>query len=273
MLKIKTLVIVVILTVLALLLAGMFTLALADYREDFARTLPLKAGDVFALENVNGRVTVVTWKESKVEIKAVKVARDDEKDLKDVEIRVDESSGTVAVKAIWPKFRRNFQVRVDFDVKVPEGVNLKKVETVNGNVEATGVFASAELETTNGSVTADGVKGTLDVSTTNGEIKVARHEGKLTAGTTNGGIRLEKLVFKDGIRAETTNGSITLAIDAPDQVNASLRAETTNGHISVDFPVTLKNLRQSRRLIEAQVGQGGPEISLHTTNGSITITK
>ncbi|MGD1010279.1 MAG: DUF4097 family beta strand repeat-containing protein [Candidatus Aminicenantales bacterium] len=272
MLKIKTLVILTILA-LALLFAGLFTLAAAEYREDFSKTLALKAGETFALDNINGRVTVGTWKDSKVEIKAVKVARDSEKDLKDVEIRVDESAGKVSVKAIWPKFRHNFHVEVNFDIKVPEGVNLRKVETVNGDVEATGTFGSAELETVNGSVTADGIKGTLDVETTNGGIKVIRQEGKLTAETTNGGIRLERLTFKDGIRAETTNGSITLAIEAPDQVNALLRAETTNGHISVDFPVTLKNLRQSRRLIEAQIGQGGPEISLRTTNGSISITK
>jgi DUF4097 and DUF4098 domain-containing protein YvlB len=263
----------VVLTVLVLLFAGMFLLSAADYREEFSKTLPLKAGEVFALDNVNGRVTVSTWKDSKVEIKAVKVARDNEKDLKDVEIRVDESAGMVTVKAIWPKHRNNFHVKVDFDVKVPEGVSLKKVETVNGDVDVTGTFASAELETTNGSVSADGVKGALDVSTTNGGIKVSRQEGKLLAETTNGSIRLERLTFKDGIRAETTNGSITLAIESPDQINASLLAETTNGHISVDFPVTLKNLRQSRRLIEAQIGQGGPEISLHTTNGSITLTK
>jgi len=272
MLKIKTLVILTVLA-LALLFAGLFTLAAADYREDFSKTLPLKAGETFALDNVNGRVTIGTWKDNKVEIKAVKVARDSEKDLKDVEIRVDESAGKVSVKAIWPKFRHNFHVEVNFEIKVPEGVNLAKVETVNGDVEATGTFGSAELETTNGSVTADGVKGTMDVSTTNGGIRVARQEGRLRAETTNGNIRLERLIFKDGIRAETTNGSITLAIESPDQINASLLAETTNGHISVDFPVTLKSLRQSRRLIEAQIGQGGAEISLHTTNGSITLTK
>ena len=214
MLKAKTL---VILTVLALLFAGLFTMAAAEYREDFSKTLPLKAGDDFSLGIVTGQVTVSTWKDNKVEIKAVKVARDNEKDLKDVEIRVDESAGIVSVKAIWPRHRDNFHVRVDFDVKVPEGVNLRTIETVNGDVDVTGLFGSAELE--------------------------------------------------------TTNGSITLAIEAPDQINASLLAETTNGHISVDFPVTLKNLRQSRRLIEAQIGQGGPEISLHTTNGSITLTK
>jgi len=264
---------VVVLTILVLLFAGLFLLASPDYREDFAKTLPLKAGETFALDNVNGKVTVATWKDSKVEIKAVKVARDDEKDLKDVEIRVEASAGIVSVKAIWPKNRHDFHVKVDFDIKVPEGVHLKTIETVNGDVDVTGTFASGELETTNGSVTAEGVKGPLEVSTTNGGIKVGRQEGKLTAETTNGSIRLEQVTFKDGLRAETTNGSITLAIQAPGEINANLLAETTNGHISVDFPVTLKNLRQSRRLVEAQIGQGGPEISLHTTNGSITITK
>jgi DUF4097 and DUF4098 domain-containing protein YvlB len=264
---------IVILTILAVLFVGFFLMASPDYREDFAKTLPLKAGETFSLENVNGRVTVATWTESKVEIKAVKVARDDDKDLKDVEIRVEASAGKVSVKAIWPKHRSDFHVKVDFDIKVPEGVHLRKVETVNGDVEVSGTFGSGEIETTNGGITAAGVKGPLDVSTTNGGIRVSRQEGKLTAETTNGSIRLEQVTFKDGLRAETTNGSITLAIQGPGEINANLVAETTNGSISVDFPVTLKNLRQSRHLVEAQVGQGGPEISLHTTNGSITITK
>jgi Toastrack DUF4097 len=264
---------IVVLTILVLLFAGLFLLASPDYREDFSKTLPLKAGETFSLDNVNGKVTVATWAESKVEIKAVKVARDSDKDLKDVEIRVEASAGLVSVKAIWPKHRSDFHVKVDFDVKVPEGVHLKGIETVNGDVEVTGTFASGQVETTNGGITAAGVKGPLTVSTTNGGIRVSRQEGKLTAETTNGSIRLEQVTFKDGLRAETTNGSITLAIQAPGEINANLVAETTNGSVSVDFPVTLKNLRQSRHLVEAQVGQGGPEISLRTTNGSITITK
>ena len=263
---------IAILTILVLLVALIFLLA-ADYREEFSKTLPLKAGDTFALENVNGKVTITTWRDNKVEIKAVKVARDDEKDLKEVDIRVDESAGKVAVKAIWPKFRRHFNVHVNFDVKVPEGAILNKVETVNGDVEVTGVLGSAEIGTTNGSIAADGVKGALDISTTNGGIKVSRQEGKLAAETTNGSIRLEKVSVKDGLNAETTNGSITLVIESPAEVNADLVAETTNGHVSVDFPVTLQNFRRSRRRVEAKIGRGGPEIQLTTTNGSITIAK
>jgi DUF4097 and DUF4098 domain-containing protein YvlB len=255
-----------------LLLAGSAA-ALADYREDFAKTLPLKAGERFSLENVNGGVAVSTWKEDKVEIKAVKVARNDEKDLKDVEIRVEQSAGHVSVKAIWPKFRLHFNVNVDFEIKVPEGVILDEVETVNGGIEVTGRYGRAVAGTTNGSVTVEDASGELKASTTNGGIQVSRFEGKLQAETTNGNIRLEGLTFKDGISAETTNGSISLAIASPDTLNANLLARTTNGHITVDFPVTLKNLTQSKHRVEAKIGQGGPEISLETTNGSIKITK
>jgi len=264
--------ILIILSVFVLLLAGSAA-ALADYREDFSKTLPLKAGERFTLENVNGAVTVSTWKEDKVEIKAVKVARNDEKDLKDVEIRVEQSAGHVSVKAIWPKFHLHFNVNVDFEIKVPEGVILDEVETVNGEVEVTGRFGRAAVGTTNGSVSVEDASGELKAYTTNGGIQISRFEGKLDAETTNGNIRLEGLTFKDGIAAETTNGSITLAIASPETLNANLLARTTNGHITVDFPVTLKNLTQSKHRVEATIGQGGPEISLETTNGSIKITR
>jgi len=264
--------ILIILAVFVLLLAGSAA-ALADYREDFSKTLPLKAGERFSLDNVNGGVTVSTWKEDKVEIRAVKVARNDEKDLKDVEIRVEQSAGHVLVKAIWPKFRLHFNVNVDFEIKVPEGVILDEVETVNGGVEVTGRYGRAVAGTTNGSVSVEDASGELKAYTTNGGIQVSRFEGKLDAETTNGNIRLEGLTFKDGIAAETTNGSITLAIASPEKLNANLLARTTNGHITVDFPVTLKNLTPSKHRVEATIGQGGPEISLETTNGSIKITK
>jgi DUF4097 and DUF4098 domain-containing protein YvlB len=264
--------ILIVLSVFVLLLAGSAA-ALADYREDFSKTLPLKAGERFSLENVNGGVAVSTWKEDKVEIKAVKVARNDEKDLKDVEIRVEQSAGHVSVKAIWPKYRRHFNVNVDFEIKVPEGVILDEVETVNGGIEVTGRYGRAAVGTTNGSVSVEDASGELRAYTTNGGIQVSRFEGKLDAETTNGNIRLEGLTFKDGISAETTNGSITLGIDSPEALNADLLARTTNGHITVDFPVTLKNLTPSKHRVEAKIGQGGPEISLETTNGSIKITK
>ncbi len=256
-----------------LLLAGSISFAGGDYRENFSKTLPFKSGDRFSLENVNGDVTVATWKEDRVEIRAEKVAKNSEKDLEEVRIEVEESSGRVSVKAVWPRGRRNLRVSVDFEVKIPEGAVLESVETVNGNVAATGRYREAVFETTNGTVTVEDATGDLEASTTNGGVKVRRFEGRLEASSTNGNITLEGLTFRDGIRAETTNGSITLEIGSPETINADLTARTTNGSISVDFPVTLKALRQSTKAIEAKIGEGGPEIALRTTNGSIKITK
>lgn len=259
--------------ILAFFLAGLPSLARADHREDFSKSLPLKAGERFSLENVNGDVTVSTWKEDRVEIKAVKISRHDEEDLKKVEIRVEASSGAVSVKAVWPKFPHRARVEVQFDVKVPEGVILDDVETVNGGVEVRGRYGRAEVGTTNGSVRVEDASGEFRASTTNGGIQVNRFDGQIEAETTNGNIRLDELTFKDAISAETTNGSISLALASPETINADLLARTTNGHITVDFPVILKNLTQSKRRVEARIGQGGPAITLETTNGSIKITK
>lgn len=261
----------VVLAVTVFLLVALALFARAGYREDFSKTVSLKAGGTFSVENVNGEVKVSTWKEDKVEIKAVKVAKNDEQDLKEVVIRVDASEGRVAVKAVWPKFPRRASVRVDFDIKVPEGANVQDAGTVNGGIVITGRYGRLAAGTTNGQVSVENAYGELEASTTNGGVLVRKFEGRVRARTTNGNVRLEGLSFKDGIEAKTTNGSIRLGIESPESVNADLRARTTNGSISVDFPVTLQNLRQSRRLVEARIGQGGPPIDLQTTNGSITI--
>lgn len=252
-------------------LASTALFARADYREDFSKTVALKAGGTFSLENVNGEVKVFTWKEDKVEIKAVKIARKNEKDLKEVEIVVDASAGRVAVKAVWPRFPRNVNVTVNFDVRVPEGIHVQDARTVNGGVVVAGRYERVAARTTNGQVSVENASGELEAATTNGGVTVRNFEGRVRARSTNGNVRLEGLTFKGGVEARTTNGSIRLGIKSPESVNADLRARTTNGSITVDFPVTLQNLRQTRRLVEARIGQGGPEIDLQTTNGSITI--
>jgi len=77
--------------------------------------------------------------------------------------------------------------------------------------------------------------------------------------------------FEKDVEAETVNGGITLSLGSPEKINAELRAKTVNGKIYVDFPITLKGLSKSKHSLKAQIGQGGPLISLSTVNGSIKI--
>lgn len=240
--------------------------------EEFSKVLPLKSSGTFSLKNVNGSITIRTWKEDKVDIKATKTTKSDPDKLKEVKIEVEATANSVSVDTIFPKWK-NTKVSVKYEVRVPQGVNLGRVRSTNGSLYITGPVGNTHASTTNGRIELDGAKGTVSLSSTNGKIEAVNIKGELDADTTNGSIVLELVSFEDRIKAKTTNGSITLRIGSLEKVNADLNARTTNGSISLDVPVTLKSMKKSRRSLEAQIGQGGPEISLKTTNGSIKITK
>ena len=240
--------------------------------EEFSKVLPLKSGGAFSLKNVNGSITITTWKEDKVDIKALKTTKGDPDKLKEVKIEVEATANSVSVDTIFPEWK-NIRVSVNYEVKVPQGINLDKVKSTNGSVYITGPVGHTTASTTNGRIELDGAKGAISLSSTNGRIEAVNIRGELDADTTNGTIVLEMLSFEDTIKAKTTNGSITLRVGSLENVNADFNARTTNGSISLDLPVTLKSMKKSRRSLEGQIGQGGPEISLRTTNGSIKITK
>jgi len=239
------------------------------YKQNFEKTYPLAADGDFSLRNTNGIIHVVSWDRPEVEIKAEKSAVR-ESDLDRVEIKVDASARSVAVDTVYP-WPRNLRVRVNYEVKVPAGVKIDSVRSTNGNVEISGAFGDVKAGTTNGGVRLLGASGTISVSTTNGSIRATDVKGRLRAGTTNGGITIEIAKVTDDISADTTNGSIHVHLG--EQPNAVLNAHTTNGRITTDFPITVTKLGGSRRRIEGTLGNGGPQIILGTTNGSITIDR
>ena len=49
-------------------------------------------------------------------------------------------------------------------------------------------------------------------------------------------------------------------------------ASTVNGHITTDFPLMIRG-KFSGRQISGAIGQGGPELSLKTVNGSIELRR
>jgi len=239
--------------------------------EEFYKILPLKAEGSFSLKNVNGSIIISTWKEEKVEIKATKTTKHDPEHLKKVKIEIESTPDSIIVDTIYLK-HRNIRVSVNYEVKVPEGANLGKIKSVNGNVTMSGPLGNAKASTTNGRVDLEGASGEVRLSTTNGSIGASDVKGLLKAHTTNGSIELELASFEDEVKAETVNGSITLRLQSQ-KIDADLKASTVNGKIYLDFPVTFKTILKSKRSLEGQIGQGGAEITLKTVNGSIKIKK
>jgi hypothetical protein len=77
-----------------------------------------------------------------------------------------------------------------------------------------------------------------------------------------------RLREQDNTVAETTNGSVLLAI--PSDTQADLDTRCLNGSFSSEIPVALESSLKPREM-HGKLGRGGTPIRLRTVNGGIRI--
>ena len=122
------------------------------------------AGKTIEIKGVNGDVSAVAGS-GEVDVTGVKSAH--RSDPEDVKIEVVPSEDGVTICAVYPSdgrrentcepgehdhtSTRNNDVRVDFTVRVPEGVRFRGA-TVNGKVDAANLSSDVDATTVNGSI-------------------------------------------------------------------------------------------------------------------------
>lgn len=219
--------------------------------KDFNQTYPLQPGGSFELQNVNGPVQVEGWDRNEVEIHAVKIAKEKQADLERVSIEVDAKPAEVSVVTRYPQ-NEGVEVAVEYTVHVPHSAHVEHLGTVNGTLKIAGVDSVADLHTVNGN------------------IELYEGGGCVHARTTNGNVHLELLRFQDekGMTAETTNGSVVLAV--PLDTQANLEARSMNGNFYSELPLSLESSLRPREM-RGRYGKGGAPIKLNTVNGGIQV--
>lgn len=219
--------------------------------KEFNQSYPLEPGGSFELQNVNGAVEVQGWDRNEVEIHAVKTAKHRESDLDRVSIDVSAKPSAVAVSTHYPQ-DEGVEVAVEYTVHVPHSAHVERLGTVNGTLRIAGV---ANVD---------------DLHTVNGDIEVFDAGGSVHAHTTNGNLHLELAHLRgaSGASAETTNGSVLLAV--PSNIQADLEALCLNGNFLSELPVRVEGSQRPREL-RGKLGRGGMPIRLRTINGGIRV--
>ncbi len=217
----------------------------------FQQTYPLRAGGSFELQNVNGSVRVSGWGRDEVEVYAKKSARQNEGDLKRVTIEVAARADGISVQTRYPQ-DAGVEVYVEYHIRVPQRVQLRRVATVNGSVNVFGVEAAGELRAVNG------------------DIEVYDSAGGLSARTTNGDVRVEmrQLEASRPVRLETMNGSVLLGL--PRDADADLEVRSLNGDFRSEIPATMQSA-QGPREFRVRLGAGGTPVRMRTVNGGIRV--
>jgi hypothetical protein len=240
---------------IAVLFAFLLSLAAlpasAAISQEFDKIYTLQPGGSFELQNVNGPVEVQGWDRDAVEVRAVKTAKHHEADLDRVTIEVSAQSDSVSVSTRYPQ-DEGVKVAVEYLVRVPRGAHVEHVGTINGTLSVVGV---------------DSVD---DLHTVNGNIEVYDGGGNIHAHTTNGNIHLELAHFAgaSGASAETTNGSLLVALPAGAQ--ADIETRCLNGNFLSEMPVAMQSTLKPREM-HGKLGNGGAPIKLRTINGGIRI--
>jgi DUF4097 and DUF4098 domain-containing protein YvlB len=196
---------------------------------------------------------------------------------------------------------------VDYELIVPDKAEIS-LESVSGNIRVTSIGGDLELKTVSGAikvvsagkdVTANSVSGSIylegaagdaTLETVSGRITVDEILGAVSAKTVSGGIDLMSGSEVKEVRAETVSGSIRakymlgkgahafktvsggIRMELPTNSGFNVNAQTFSGSIDSDFEITMSGKIDNKN-IKGIVGNGGPELSMESFSGSISLEK
>jgi len=267
-------------------LAGCTGVPGPEETEVFDRTVAVEPGSGVVVVNRNGGVNVSVWEEDFVAVTAVKRTVYGRAELAKVGIEVAEGD-PLRIETVYTGL--NVRASVDYTIRVPPDVVLQRVESSNGGIELSGVrVAGTELATSNGPVHVDGARGgDLRAASSNGGIDLRGVEGYVTATTSNGAVTVEDC---GGVLAlRTSNGPISATISAvredvmisssnggialwlAEDLDARVVAATSNGRVTVRG-LPLRVSESTGTSVTGLLGDGGPTITVTTSNGGIDLS-
>jgi hypothetical protein len=232
----------------------------ADVTEEQTFTYQLDKDGRVSVENINGSVTIIGGSGNEVEIFAVKKGKNQEL-LDEIQIIIDHSDQAIRIETEYPdkgvkswfNWGDGEKGSVSYTISVPSGASLESIESVNGNLEISGVTGLVKAETVNGGIKASGLSSNAKIETVNGSVSA-------TFASLSGAQKAS---------CESVNGRVV--VNLPSGSDASVSAETINGGIDgSDFGLETSKGFIGREL-EGDIGDGSARLALSTVNGAIKI--
>jgi hypothetical protein len=168
----------------------------------------------------------------------------------------------------WRGFdREGYEVRFDFELRVPKGTNVELKTVIDGEIFVSGMEGEYEVDNVNGGIKMEKMGGSGDVYAVNGDVSIDFQENP----------------DKDS-RFGSLNGEVKLYFQP--KLSADFYLKTFNGEVYTDFEMTYmapkaikssekdgKHVYKAGHLCCVRAGSGGPEIKLDGFNGDMFILK
>jgi hypothetical protein len=221
-----------------------------NYEEEFHKTVKVKRGSAVEIHNITGNITISKGQENSVDILAIKKSSKSKNELKKVGIRIT-TGDRLRIETEY--YTSNANVGVDYEIKVPAGVQLSSVQNVTGNINITGVDECVEVKTVTGNITTQDAPGIQKLECVTGSIKT-----EIFGGNNN------------SVKVKIITGNIDAYIQ-PD-LNANLDADIITGNI-YNHGLSINFNEFSGRHLSGTIGKGGYGINFETVTGNINFYK
>ena len=227
--------------------------------DEWTRSYTLPKGGRVEIVNVNGVIEVYPATGAQVEVVArreVRTRTDEEAKARLAKAEMIEDVGPdhvrIQMKPADPNasFGPHGRVNIVYRVNVPAGL-------------------TTSFRTENGAVRIENVEGRITAVSTNGPIVGRGLSGTVDASTVNGGIEIGMRAVSGDSKIVTVNGPATLIL-APD-IDAELEAAAVNGGVTTQDGLQLVTSDRTNRRVSGRLNNGGPRITVQTTNGGVRV--
>jgi hypothetical protein len=280
-------------------LAGIGTLALAAtafaagnaQAEEWTKSYTISGRAHVRVGTNDGAVRVTTGDSKQIELRVIYDGYTLDKNLS-ISSRQDGDQVELSARVHssmnwgWGNFHRTLRL----EVHMPREADLN-IETGDGSVEAQALTGNLNIHTGDGHIRVDGAKGDIRLRTGDGSIEGRDLDGRLEADTGDGHVTVEGRF--DALNIKTGDGSINARASAgskmgsgwtihtgdgsvdmtlPGDLQANIEASTNDGRISLGIPVTVEGTFSTSK-ISGKMNGGGQQLTIHTGDGSIHLSK
>jgi len=224
---------------------------------------------ILRIKNINGDITIDNWNNNKITLKAVTKSNLGSEKLDEIKLEVVEISNVLDIETMFLG-TGSVDASTEMTIKIPDYVIIETISSSNGDIEIEGGMGNASVHSSNGDIIVSDTDGYIKADSSNGDIEIKDTAGIKDITTSNGRIYVEIVDFIDDIKVTSSNGDIWVYINS--LLDADIDIETSNGEITMN-DLSLNNSTIEDTYILGQLGNGGNEIKIDTSNGDIDLYK
>lgn len=231
----------------------------AKVNDTVEKSFDLTGKGQLLLENINGDVDIESWSEQRVKVTANISAKNQESRDR-IKINTKQSGNRISVETEYEQEsgswgHNNNGGSVDYVIMVPQTIDLRKLEVINGSLTIKQVAGELNADVINGKINASGLASDINVDSINGAVELS----------------LADTAKNIDIEVETVNGSIRVYV--PKDFGAKVEASSGNGSIKTDFGIQGTKGKYYGNDLEGNFGDASSNIRLESVNGSIKVLK